>query len=247
MFASSKNPARKHPLVLTFSGIDGAGKSTQIEKLSQWLRGRGMRVHQISFWDDVAVWRTFRENLGHALFRGDKGVGTPDKPVERKDKNVQRGFMVPLRVLLILLDTLGLTRFCGHLHRLDCDVVIFDRYIYDQLANLYRDSTGRRWLVRGLLRLAPRPDMAFVLDADPEAARARKPEYPLDFLKVVRGRYLALSTVAGMEVIPPAAQEETTGRIMQTVTGLLVTSAENNGRVTASPIRQAELIDEHRM
>ena len=31
--------------------------------------------------------------------------------------------------------------------------------------------------------IVPRPDVAYLLDADPEAARARKPEYPVDFMR----------------------------------------------------------------
>lgn len=237
--------ARHRPIVISFSGLDGAGKSTQINHLSLWLAARGMRVHHLSFWDDVAVWRRFRENIGHTLFRGDKGVGTPERPVARRDKNVQSRLMFPVRIALILLDTLGLARVWQKLKREDGDIVIFDRYIYDQIANLYGSSATARAIVRGLLRLVPRPDLAFLVDAEPKDARARKPEYPLDFLETIRARYLALSKLAGLEVIPPASQEETADRIAQRLNDSLLTSAENDDRLINSPVRQAEFIDYH--
>jgi hypothetical protein len=61
-----------------------------------------------------------------------------------------------------------------------------------------------RFYLRSLLKLVPQPDICFVLDANPEQARARKPEYPLDFLHINRNAYLRLSRfVDGITVIPP--------------------------------------------
>jgi thymidylate kinase len=39
---------------VSFSGIDGAGKSTQIDALCLRLKGDGLRVLLIRFWDDIA-------------------------------------------------------------------------------------------------------------------------------------------------------------------------------------------------
>ena len=50
----------------------------------------------------------------------------------------------------------------------------------------------------------PRPHIAFLLDANPEEARARKPEYPLDFLFMNRESYLALGRIVGTMTIAPA-------------------------------------------
>ena len=63
------------------------------------------------------------------------------------------------------------------------DVVIFDRYIYDQIANINSQSLAARLYVKALLKQAPAPDLAFVIDASPAAAFARKPEYPLEFVR----------------------------------------------------------------
>jgi hypothetical protein len=48
-----------------------------------------------------------------------------------------------------------------------------------------------------------------VLDADPNQARARKPEYPLEFLRANRQAYLELSEIiGGITVIPPMSVQE---------------------------------------
>src|SRR5665213_1540291 len=78
-----------HKMLISFSGIDGAGKSTQIENLRTHLQASGLQVDIITFWDDVATLKQFREGVGHKIFKGDQGVGSPDAPIERRDKNVR--------------------------------------------------------------------------------------------------------------------------------------------------------------
>jgi len=36
--------------IVSFSGIDGAGKTTQIHALIDWLRGAGLRVELLTLW-----------------------------------------------------------------------------------------------------------------------------------------------------------------------------------------------------
>jgi hypothetical protein len=53
-------------------------------------------------------------------------------------------------------------------------------------------------------KIVPAPDVAYLLDADPEAAHARKPEYPVDFMHKCRATYHRLAKLLGtMTVIPP--------------------------------------------
>ena len=53
------------PFLITFSGIDGAGKTTQIEQLSLRLQKQGLRVLQLSFWDDIAALSEMRAGAGY--------------------------------------------------------------------------------------------------------------------------------------------------------------------------------------
>ena len=93
--------------------------------------------------------------------------------------------------------------------RSEADLVIFDRYIYDELANLTLRNLAIRAYVRLIVKFVPKPDICYLLDADPAKARARKPEYPLEFLHTNRQTYLALSDlVGGMTMIPPMPIEE---------------------------------------
>jgi thymidylate kinase len=204
------------PRFVSFSGIDGAGKSTQIEALCARLNGIGLRVLLVTFWDDVARLKRIREATGHTLFKGDKGVGTPTKPVNRRDKNVQSWYMTAVRFGLYFMDAVSLRIVVAKTLRADADVVIFDRYLYDELANLSLRNRIARAYVRLLLTFVPQPDISYVLDADPVQARARKPEYPLDFLHSSRASYLALSELVGrMTIIAPQPVEDVGRQVLQ--------------------------------
>jgi thymidylate kinase len=211
----STTSTNAQPRFVSFSGIDGAGKSTQIENLRNRLSELGIRVLLVTFWNDVARLKRIREFSGHALFKGDHGIGTPDKPVNRRDKNVQSWYMTAVRLWLYFLDAVWLSIVVAKTQRSGADVVIFDRYLYDELANLSLRNRMARAYVRLLMMLVPQPDISYLLDADPAQARARKPEYPLEFLHTSRWSYLALSQLVGMKVIAPQPVQDVEREILR--------------------------------
>ena len=204
----SHSQHRTTPLLVSFSGIDGAGKSTQIEHLRNALRAAGCPVTQLAFWDDVVVLSRFREGVTHKVFKSEKGVGAPGKPVQRRDKNVRAWYLSLLRSALYLLDALHLRRVVARACRSGAAVIIFDRYLYDELANLPLQMGLARFFLRFACALAPRPHLSYLIDANPEEACARKPEYPLEFSRRCRQTYLELAKIVGMAVVPPLPVEQ---------------------------------------
>ena len=220
--------SRTRPLLITFSGIDGSGKSTNIATLAAWLTGAGLRVREASFWDNVVVLPRLREKLTRRLFRGEMGIGAPERPVHRRDKNLQPWYASFGRCVLFLLDAIHLRWLAKQMLSSDADVVIFDRYLYDQLAILPIQQNAVRIYARLLCKLVPRPDIAYLLDADPEAAFIRKPEYPLEFLKQYRRSYFLVSElVEGITLVHARSLEETGRRVADEFKGFGICPANH--------------------
>ena len=190
------------PLLITFSGIDGAGKSTQIEKLREYLTQQGLSVRILTFWDNVAVLSSLRSGFSRKVLQSDGQVGSPDKPANRNDKNSRSFPLLVGRSLLHLADVFRLRKIIRRERSAaNGGVIIFDRYIYDQLAALPMHHWLARAYARFVLSLAPNTDVSYLLDAVPEEARARKPEYPIDFMRQYRSSYLELRKFAPLSLI----------------------------------------------
>ncbi|HEY4757828.1 MAG TPA: hypothetical protein VIH43_04665 [Chthoniobacterales bacterium] len=198
---------RTTQLLISFSGMDGSGKSTQIRNLCDELVAAGFPVAEFAFWDHVVAFSGVRAGFSHKFLKSDGRVGAPGRPAHRNDKNARAWYLILGRSILYLLDAFKLRLAVKRAAR-TAGVVVFDRYIYDQLATLSMDSHSARAYARLVLSIVPRPDVAFVLDAIPEEARERKPEYPLDFLHKYRRSYLQLGALARLDVIPPMSTEE---------------------------------------
>ena len=202
------------PQIVTFSGIDGAGKTTQIECISAHLIHQGYRVARVSFWDDIAFMSKLRAGVSLAVLQK-KQTLSRHLPL-RNDKNVRTWYLTLVRAVFYLLDALRLRRVVSQLRIGNDDFVIFDRYLYDQLAQIH----SRRWLARSYIRLlvglAPQPEFAFILDALPDEAFSRKPEYPLDFMNSYRRAFLGLSEfIPRLVVIDPSSVENVRQVILQ--------------------------------
>src|SRR5437763_6050841 len=155
---------RGKSLLVSFSGLDGSGKSTQISSLVRALHANGYRTKQLAFWDNVVVGSRFREGFVHKAYKSQRGIGAPGKPVERRDKNVRRWYLTLARHLLYFIDALHPRFVVGSARRTGADVVILDRYIYDELANLPLSSPMTRAYVRCVNWMVPRADVDYLLD-----------------------------------------------------------------------------------
>jgi thymidylate kinase len=97
-------------------------------------------------------------------------------------------------------------------------VIIFDRYLYDELANLPLRSRLTRSYVHLVLKFVPQPDVAYLVDADPLQARERKPEYPLEFVQRNRAAYLTLNEMtAAMTLITARTTAEVEGDVLREI------------------------------
>lgn len=224
---------------MSFSGIDGAGKSTQIRRLCAKMEQADLRCSLISFWDDVARFKGLREGAAHRIFKGDQGIGTPSAPITRRDKNVRSWLMTALRLGIYLADAVSTRSLMKRALRSDFDVVIFDRFIYDELANLNLENAAMRAYARVIIKFVPQPHISFLLDAEPMEARARKPEYPLEFLQFSRKSYVDLSELIGcMRTVAPLPVRDVEKEVLDRAEMALSLALAQETRDTSQHLRE---------
>lgn len=161
-------------ILITLSGTDGSGKSTQLSLLRERFEQNGKKVayfHAVSF------------SLANRLARILKGKRATTEPGSEKANVSASPFSVLLRVSVLFADLAMFRSYLSSLRRKGYDVLLSDRYFYDTAINIRYLSRKRSSeyvppLVGFMLGIAEkcivRPDLALFLDANPEAVMRRK-------------------------------------------------------------------------
>lgn len=172
---------RMHPgIFLTIDGIDGAGKSTQLKLLAEWLRSKGCHVVTCRDPGSTAVGDAVRK----ILLSGDVA------PIDRMSE-----------MLLYMAARAQLVEEVIRPALAEGSVVLSDRYL---LANVVYQGwagglePGHIWQIGEIATRGLMPDLALILDMDPEAAisRINRPldrmeKAGLEFRRALRQGFLA--------------------------------------------------------
>jgi thymidylate kinase len=176
--------APRRGVAVTFSGLDGAGKSSQATLLQEALRRHG--VEAAVEWVPVAINPSIgrlqsigKRILGgvgrRAVVGGDGGDAAEHDPGKRL---VRRSTLARHLWSSIVTSANVLSHWRSVLrHRRAADVVIFDRYALDTAVRLHTwyghfgSVAFQVWLIK---RLSPRPICSYFLDVPAERALARK-------------------------------------------------------------------------
>ncbi len=155
-------------MYIVFEGIDGAGKSTQIQLLKEWLEDNGFRVETLVEPTDSEVGKLIRKVLQR-----------PDATTERLQKTLGLLFAADRMMIMDKLED-------------ESKIFISDRSFISSLA--YQQPAD--W-IEILNRYAKKPDLLILLDLDVKKSVARTSGKDTfeneEFLSEVRKNYLKLA------------------------------------------------------
>jgi len=158
-------------MYIVLEGIDGAGKSTQITALKQWLEDSGLEVEAIVEPTDSDIGLLIRK-----LLQNPKAT----------EENIQKTLGLLFAAdRLLLMDKISKEEYCNK-------IIISDRSFYSSLA--YQNPSG--WIAE-INKFAKKPDIVLLLDLDVDLAIERcsgEDEFEKkSFLSNVKDSYLDLA------------------------------------------------------
>lgn len=163
-------------MYIVFEGIDGAGKSTQIQLLNEWLENNGLEVETMVEPTDSEVGKLIRRILQR-----------PDATTDRVQKTLGLLFAADRMLIMDKLED-------------EKKVIISDRSFISSLA--YQEPA--EW-IEVLNKYAKKPDLLILLDSDVKTSVARTSGEDTfeneEFLTNVKANYLEIAKNFNCEII----------------------------------------------
>lgn len=224
-------------MFLTFSGLDGAGKTTIIGETRSNLEHEGVKVTVLTMYDHVGTYAMLRQTRDwvrrrfHTARRrvtaGPLGVGTTASiDSQAGGPRLLRHFVshVRARQVVYLIDLVLFLAVRAYVEGIRGRLLVLDRYFYDSLVDIAGDDT---WTyIRVFLKVVPRPAAAFFIDVNPAIAFARKREHSLEYLSLRQAAYERLFTSVGETVrLRNADLEETIRSVTRVIRGTIRTDS----------------------
>jgi dTMP kinase len=195
------------PMLISFSGIDGSGKSSYAQALKKAFEGCGLKTEYI--WTRVGSLKGF-QSLGKLWLRGKVKSGSPtaiDNSAEYfygMRSYLSKSWRAALWRIANIIDFCLFYNLKVWFALLRRQVVICDRFVPDIFTDLYTysdNSKGRFWL-KLLSKCLPNPEVSILLDVPPEVALKRsKDKDCLEYLQRQAELYHKIGEVLSMKVV----------------------------------------------
>ncbi|MFA5776844.1 MAG: hypothetical protein WC906_00125 [Parcubacteria group bacterium] len=181
--------------IISISGLDGSGKSTQIQLLKKYLESQGKRVfyfHAIEFGIANKI------SSHHCCDYG--------KENENKEKSVTRSnkLGIILRKIFLRIDFWRFKKLFKKLEKEHFDFILSDRFFYDSLINIsYLENCGiENWKFIENWKLKIE-NLSIYLQTNPKIImqRERKPDQGIEYLEKKKEIYDKYAEIWNLKII----------------------------------------------
>ena len=199
--------------LITISGVDGSGKSTQIELLKEYLESQSKRVyyfHAIEFGIAKKINDFKNKYCLYCRLTGNCKTSVGESKSVTKANFCQ----IQLRRFFLFIDILRFKLFFKQLKKEGFDYVVSDRYFYDSIININYLSKKDKNLPYE--KFIIKPDKAFYMDISPEQImkRDRKPDQGIRYLKDKIALFKGHTKSWNMQVIDAQQEKEAIFKII---------------------------------
>ena len=178
--------------IISFSGIDGSGKSTQVDKLYKYFRKSKKKVEKIHLFG--------KNNTIHSKLNRNKFSYFFLRKI-KKSNFLLMGFRIKFYVASIFFLFESWYIYLKLLFFNKNEIILIDRYFYDHFIKLISNEKNKPDIFLNYIRLFPKPNCRFFIDIHENISFKRKKEYNVRKLKQLRSIFLKCSSLVSAKII----------------------------------------------